>query len=92
MALVVYSLENCPHCEELKAFLTKSGFEYDERDMQLMDSMVDMRVDGIFAMEAPVLKYENGEAFAYFESNVTFPGGKLDEHLVSEAAQGRSVL
>lgn len=55
MKPVVFTLEVCPNCERLKEKLTEAGIEYEERDMQDKMSLVDLRVLGCFAREAPVL-------------------------------------
>jgi glutaredoxin len=68
-ALVVYTLENCPNCEMLKEYLASRKIAYREKDMSSADSLTDLRVNGCFAMEAPVLRKDdlfltNAELFA----------------------------
>jgi glutaredoxin len=76
--LIVYTLEHCPNCELLKGFLKKSGLKYSERDLSTAESLTELRVNGVFVNEAPVL--QKGEDF--FTSADLFPNGKLDaEHL-----------
>jgi len=75
---IVYTLEVCPNCMKLKEALTKAGIEYDERDMQSAESITEMRINGCFAMEAPVLQI--GERFA--ESSVIFEQGTVDMQYV----------
>lgn len=78
MKPIVYSLEVCPNCMKLKEALTQAGICYDERDMQSAESITEMRVNGCFAMEAPVLQI--GERFA--ESSTLFEQGTVDMQYV----------
>ena len=76
--LIVYTLELCPNCELLKGFLKKNGHKYSERDLSSAESLTELRINGVFVTEAPVL--QKGDAF-YTSANL-FPLGKLDtEHL-----------
>jgi glutaredoxin len=59
MIPIVYTLEVCPNCEKLKAALEEAGIEFEERDMQTRDSLVDLRCRACFAQEAPVLMTED---------------------------------
>lgn len=59
--LIVYSLECCPNCDKLKTFLTKNGISYTERDLSTAESLTELRVNGVFVSEAPVL--QRGEDF-----------------------------
>lgn len=52
----VYSLEVCPNCHQLKEMLDDYGIPYDDVDMQAPEWITEMRVNGCFAMEAPVLQ------------------------------------
>jgi glutaredoxin len=54
--IIIYCLEDCPRCEEIKAKLTASGYEYREEDMSTAENITEMRLCGCFAMEAPVLR------------------------------------
>jgi len=62
--ITVYTLENCPHCEEIKAKLTASGYEYEEMDMSLPENITELRINGCFAMEAPVVCVD-GQYYEY---------------------------
>ena len=77
---IVYTLEHCPNCELLKGFLKKNGHKYSERDLSTPESLTELRVNGVFVNEAPVLQV--GDDF--YTSADMFPTGKLDEkHLAS---------
>ena len=82
--LIVYTLEFCPNCELLKGFLKKNGHTYAERDLSTAESLTELRVNGVFVNEAPVLQM--GEDF--FTSADLFPGNKLDEKHLSTLISG----
>jgi glutaredoxin len=76
--LIVYTLEHCPNCELLKGFLKKGGLSYQERDLSSAESLTELRVNGVFVNEAPVLQKNDD----FYTSPDLFPAGKLDaEHL-----------
>jgi glutaredoxin len=76
--LIVYTLEYCPNCDSLKGYLTKSGYAYSERDLSTAESLTELRMNGIFVNEAPVLQKDAD----FYTSADLFPAGKLDgEHL-----------
>lgn len=76
--LIVYTLEHCPNCDMLKGFLKTSGLTYSERDLSTAESLTELRVNGVFVNEAPVLQKSED----FFTSADLFPAGKLDtEHL-----------
>jgi glutaredoxin len=72
--LILYTLEHCPNCEMLKVFLKSNGKNFSERDMSSAESLTELRLNGIFTNEAPVL--QNGDEF--FTSALLFSRGKLD--------------
>ena len=82
--LIVYSLELCPNCDLLKGFLKKKGHKYSERDLSSAESLTELRVNGVFVNEAPVL--QKGEDF--YTSADLFPAGKLDEKHIAQLISG----
>ena len=82
--LIVYTLEHCPNCELLKGFLKKNGLTYSERDLSSAESLTELRVNGIFVNEAPVLQ-KNEE---FYTSADLFPKGKLDTEYLSRLVSG----
>lgn len=82
--LIVYSLEFCPNCEILKDFLKKGKHTYDERDLSSAESLTELRVNGIFVNEAPVLQQNED----FYTSADLFPSGKLDEEHLSRLLKG----
>jgi len=75
---VVYSLEDCSQCETLKSYLRGQGFSYAEEDMGTAASLTELRIRGIFTMEAPVLR--KGETF--LTTDDLFAAGKLCEGVI----------
>ncbi len=52
----VYTLENCPNCELLKEYLNAAGIGYTIRNMMDAGALTELRINGIFVREAPVLQ------------------------------------
>jgi glutaredoxin len=78
LQLIVYTLEHCPNCEILKSFLKKGGYSFTEQDLSTAESLTELRLNGIFVNEAPVLQKSSD----FYTSSDIFPSGKLDgEHL-----------
>jgi glutaredoxin len=82
--LIVYSLETCPHCEMLKKALKKGGYTYSERDLSTAEALTELRINGVFVNEAPVL--QRGEEF--YTSADLFPAGELDEKKLKGVLSG----
>jgi glutaredoxin len=78
MRVVVYTTEVCPKCRRLKNFLNASGIDYEVKDMQSPEGLTELRFNGVFALEAPVLQI--GEEF--FTSVQLFKGTVLQENYV----------
>ena len=73
--LIVYTLETCPHCVILKNSLKKDGYAFSERDLSTAEALTELRVNGVFVNEAPVL--QRGDDF--YTTADLFPGGMLDD-------------
>ena len=76
--LTVYSLEYCPNCEILKTFLKKGEHMFDERDLSTAESLTELRVNGIFVNEAPVLQknedfYTSADSVSFRETRCRTP-------------------
>ena len=82
--LIVYTLDHCPNCELLKGFLKKGGFNYSERDLSLAESLTELRMNGVFVNEAPVLQKQDD----FYTSADLFPAGKLDTGNLSRIISG----
>lgn len=82
--LIVYTLEHCPNCELLKDFLKKNGLRYSERDLSSAESLTELRINGVFVNEAPVLQKSDD----FFTSADLFPKGKMDAEHLSRLVSG----
>src|SRR5512136_1212526 len=82
--LIVYTLENCPNCDQLKGFLKKNAHKYSERDLSSAESLTELRVNGVFVNEAPVLQKDED----FYTSADMFPAGKLDTEHLSRLVSG----
>lgn len=76
----VYTLEFCPNCEILKEFLASRSVPFAECDMTSAEALTELRMNGVFVQEAPVL--QKGDAF--YTSSDLFSGGVFQEHLVAD--------
>jgi len=72
--LIVYTLEFCPNCDLLKGFLKAGGYAFTERDLSTAESLTELRMNGVFVSEAPVLQVNED----FFTSADLFSTGKLD--------------
>ena len=72
--LIVYTLEYCPNCDLLKGFLKKGGYAFTECDLSTAESLTELRLNGVFVSEAPVMQKDED----FFTSADLFPSGKLD--------------
>jgi glutaredoxin len=59
--VIIYTLEDCPHCELLKEFLQENHVHFLEEDMGSAGPLTELRIHGVFVREAPVLRI--GERF-----------------------------
>ena len=82
--LIVYTLEHCPNCDILKGFLKKKGLNFTERDLSSAESLTELRVNGVFVNEAPVLQKSDD----FYTSADLFPAGKLDAEHITRLVSG----
>jgi len=54
--LVIYTTDKCPRCAELKKQLGSLGIAFDTKDLEDPGVLTDLRVEGCFAMQAPILQ------------------------------------
>ena len=54
--VLVFTLECCPNCMILKETLDAKGIEYRTMSAETAQGITEMRVDGCFAIEMPVLR------------------------------------
>lgn len=54
--IVIYTLPNCPHCNEVKNMLDHMMADYTARSMEEAEVIADLRFNGCFEMEAPIIQ------------------------------------
>ena len=77
--VVVYSTANCPKCEKLKSGLQAGELEYTEMDMTSKEAQTELRFNGVFTVNAPVLQV--GDDF--FTSDQIFNGNSIKSEIIS---------
>ena len=56
MKIRVFTTKTCPRCDLLKKELARLGEEFETLDMALPQNITELRINGCFAMSAPVLQ------------------------------------
>lgn len=84
LQLIVYTLEYCPNCDKLKTYLKQKDCLFSERDLSSAESLTELRVNGVFVNEAPVL--QKGENF--LTTTDLFSSGKINEAVVTQFVAG----
>jgi len=85
----VYSMTCCPRCEILKEYLKGCQIPFKEADMEDAAAITELRLEGCFAYEAPVLQVEEPDgSFTFLESGQMFPDGKLATASVPKTITG----
>jgi glutaredoxin len=69
----VYSTKSCPKCEQLKAALEEAGISFENLDMATPEALTELRINGVFALSAPVLQVEE----KFYTVQELFSGEKL---------------
>lgn len=74
MTVELYTLEDCPHCEELAGLLTSLEVPFDTLPLDNAENITELRINGVFVTEAPVLRVGD----TWLSPEQLFPGGYLD--------------
>jgi glutaredoxin len=82
--LIVYTLEYCPNCETLKEYLESHDIDFILRDLASAESLTELRVNGVFVNEAPVI--QSGADFLVPVD--LFRAGALNEERVRKLIEG----
>lgn len=77
MQLTIYTTEVCPKCKRLKDFLQAQGITFQTIDMQSPEGQTELKFNGIFALEAPVLQIKDN----FFTSRQIFQGNEIPQTL-----------
>jgi glutaredoxin len=82
--LVIYTLEYCPNCDKLKIYLKKAGVSYSERDLSSAESLTELRLNGVFVNEAPVLQKDD----EFLTTADLFSSGAVNDAVVKKFIAG----
>jgi glutaredoxin len=64
--IVIYTLPDCPRCDEVKRLLNENKVDYTTRSMDDPEALADLRFNGRFDVVAPVIE-NNGYYYTYEE-------------------------
>jgi|Deesub1362A_J573_1020465.scaffolds.fasta_scaffold00082_40 glutaredoxin len=78
--IVVYTTSRCPRCKVLKEFLKSKGVEYEEKSLENPENVVDLRLSGVFVLEAPILQVGD----KYLQPSELFDQGVVKEDILME--------
>lgn len=78
MPVKVYTTSVCPRCKMLKRFLSEKGVEFTEESLEQPETVAELRINGVFVMEAPVLQVDD----TYYTPEELFEDEVLNEQLV----------
>ena len=86
--LIVYSTEKHLQCEELKDALNEAGARYHEVDIRKPEAIRELRRNGCFALEPPVLQVVHAPSSRMFLKNDDlFWDGQLIREAVMDMMQ-----
>jgi len=73
MTVELYTLTDCPHCEELAGLLTSLAVPFDILPVDNPENITELQTNGMFTYEAPVLRVGD----TWLGPAQLFPGGYL---------------
>jgi glutaredoxin len=82
--LVIYTLDCCPNCELLKSYLKQGGVAFAEEDMSSAESLTELRLNGVFVSEGPVLRKNE----TFLTTHDLFSAGKVNAQNVDALISG----
>jgi arsenate reductase-like glutaredoxin family protein len=86
--LIVYSKEKNPRCEELKHALKEEGIAYQEIDIRKPEAISELRKNGCFALEPPVLQVvQDKRSRWFFKNDDLFWDGRLIRETIKDVMQ-----
>ena len=86
--LFVYSTEKHMQCEELKDALNEAGACYHEVDIRNPEAIRELRNNGCFALEPPVLQVVHASrSRTFFKNDDLFWDGRLIREAVLDVTQ-----
>lgn len=85
--IIVYTMENCPNCDKLKETLKDLGIDYEEKDLETKEAIIELRYHACFPQEAPVLQCGRT---CYESKNIFGESGAVNLHII-QAISGKMV-
>lgn len=86
--LIVYSTEKHPQCEELKDVLNEGGVRYHEVDIRNPRAITELRKNGCFALEPPVIEIVHAtRSQRFLKNDDLFWDGRLIREAVVDVMQ-----
>lgn len=81
--ITIYSTIDCPNCKILKHWLGRKNVCYKEIDMTTPMALTELRMNGVFAMSAPILQIDD----KYYTQNELFVEGRIDNNKLENIAK-----
>jgi pyrimidine operon attenuation protein/uracil phosphoribosyltransferase len=86
--LIIYSKEQNPQCEELKHALNEEGVHYQEVDIRNPVAITELRKNGCFALEPPIIQVvHTSRSQRFFKNDDLFWDGRLVREAVLDVMQ-----
>jgi len=86
--LIIYSKEKHPQCEELIEALKEEGVHYQEVDIHNPAAITELRKNGCFALEPPVIQVVHASrSQRFFKNDDLFWDGQLVREAVMDVMQ-----
>lgn len=85
--VIVYTMENCPNCDRLKATLKGLDIDFEERDLETKEAILELRYCACFPQEAPVLQCGKR---CYESKSIFGEDGTVNRHII-HAISGKVV-
>lgn len=79
--VVLFTSENCPKCNRLKKFLESKNVPFTIIDISSPEGLTELRFNGCFALEAPVLQIEDN----FLTTKALFKGNEISISSIQEA-------
>lgn len=78
--ITVYTTQTCPRCVRLKKLLGENNVAYSEADMSTPESLTELRINGVFTNEAPVLQIDD----TFLEGDDLFSGNEVNTEVLGD--------
>lgn len=86
--ITLYETPNCHRCRQLEKWLAASGKTYMIADMTSAKIIAELRTEGQFSLEAPILRKQAPGKDAWYLASDLFRGDVLDEDKLASIIGG----